>query len=95
LNTNKYLKKLDISRIKVGKPGMLVLASALQNNTTLQTVTLRAADITPVIFQDFLQSLESKNITLKRVEIGENGKTSLSEWRALSAKANMHFQFFL
>jgi len=92
---NSTVKKLDLSRNKLGKPGLLSLVAPLQANTSLQTLSLRAVDISIPIFEEFLTGLDLKNITLKSIEINENGKAPISEWRALSLKANTHFQFFL
>eukprot|EP01103_Thecamoeba_quadrilineata_P014209 TRINITY_DN4172_c0_g1_i1.p1 TRINITY_DN4172_c0_g1~~TRINITY_DN4172_c0_g1_i1.p1 ORF type:complete len:1170 (+),score=264.54 TRINITY_DN4172_c0_g1_i1:105-3614(+) len=95
LSKNKFLKKLDLSRNKVGKLGLNALANALQSNTTLETLTVRGSDVAPNLFVDFFMGLDGKNITLKRIEIGDNGKTSLRDWRTSLASTNSHVQFYL
>jgi len=101
LTSNTFLKKLDMSENKLGKQGLIHLATALQKNLTLQSLTLRGTDITPALVPDFVAAMDHKNITLRRIEIGDNptvGSKSaplLPEWRTILGSSNSHFQFFL
>lgn len=93
LVNNKYLKKIDFSKNKLGKAGLLHVANALVANKNITEVTLKATDITPAIASEFVSALDGKNRTLKTVVVGENGKNTLPEWQALLHNANVHFQF--
>jgi Ran GTPase-activating protein (RanGAP) involved in mRNA processing and transport len=95
LTTNVQLKKIDFSENKLGRPGLLSLAEVLQKNQTLRIITLRASDINVALLSDFLKALDNKNITLKRIEIGDNGKSTLAEWRSVLSKSNSHIQCYL